>query len=144
MPSIDDFYGSDKTLRESHLPPGRSVPVTIERVTTKSFDDGNKLELKFAGKQRVLICNKTNAGLIAKYLRQPDYTAWVGQQVYLKAAKTEFRGELVPCIRVDIHPPTTVAPVQPAVQSTPGEVRFVPDNPAEAATAATQPEDTAF
>lgn len=133
MPSIDDVYGSDETLRASHLPQGRSVPVTIRQVTPKSFDDGGKLELAFVGKQRVLLCNKTNAGLIARVLGSRDYSTWIGQTIHLRAAETEFRGEMVPCVRVD--PRTPQAPPQPPTAPPAGDAsadtRFVPDDPSD-------------
>lgn len=109
MPTIDDVYGSGDTLKASHLPQGVPVPVTINRVRPKQFDDGGKLELAFVGKQRVLLCNKTNAGLIASYLGSRDYATWSGKVIFLRATTTDFKGEMVPCIRVDTDPPAEAA-----------------------------------
>ena len=109
MPNIDDVYRSAETLRAEHLPPATSVPVTIASAIPKSFDDGGKIELRFAGKTRTLLCNKTNAGLIAKYLGVRDYTQWVGKLIWLKATETDFKGDIVPCVRVDLHPPAEAA-----------------------------------
>ncbi|MEO1497867.1 MAG: hypothetical protein AAFV43_12030 [Planctomycetota bacterium] len=143
MPTIDSVYGSTDALRAEHLPPGASVPVTVQAVTAKTFDDGSKLELRFAGKQRVLLCNKTNASLIAKYLGERDYSQWPGKVVWLKASETEFKGDIVPCIRVDLHPPQTTPSGALGVDPPAAQPAAVPDYRAEAA-ALTPGEDVPF
>ncbi len=61
MASVHDIYRSADTLAAADLPAGVQVPVVIEAVRAVQFDDGNKLELRFRGKRKVLLCNKTNA-----------------------------------------------------------------------------------
>jgi hypothetical protein len=43
----------------------------------KEFDKGNKLVIAFEGKQKVLICNKTNANRIA-YAYGTNTNNWIG------------------------------------------------------------------
>lgn len=120
MPTIDDVYGSSETLRASHLPAGRSIPVVIERATLKHFDDCDKLEIAFRGKDRVLICNQTNASSIAMFVGTRDYTQWPGKTIWLMATKTDFRGRVVDCVRVDETPPARPAShLQGAEQAAP-------------------------
>ncbi|MEO1496206.1 MAG: hypothetical protein AAFV43_03555 [Planctomycetota bacterium] len=133
MPTIGSVYGSTDALRAEHLTPGISVPASIHTVTVKNFDDGSKLELRFVGKQRVLLCNKTNASLIAKYLGERDYSQWPGKVIFLKATETEFKGDLVPCIRVDLHPPAQPASQALATEPPANQSTTVPDYQAEAA-----------
>jgi len=99
MASINDVYGSGATLKADDLPAGVQVPVTIEKITPKDFDDGNKLEIKFAGKEKLLICNKTNAGRIAAEHGE-DYEAWTGKRIFLQRDMCEFNGQSVQCVRV--------------------------------------------
>ena len=103
MASIRDVYRSSDTLAAGDLPAGVQVPVVIEGVRAVKFDDGNKLELRFRGKQKVLLCNKTNAMRIADQ-HGDDYDAWPGKLIYIQRDKTEFKGQLVDCVRVVRQP----------------------------------------
>ena len=98
MANINDVFGSGSSLKASDLQ-GRTVTVTIETVNIKQFDDGNKLILAFAGKDKVLICNKTNANRIAEKLGG-DYERWAGNQISLHSERVEFQGSIVDGIRV--------------------------------------------
>jgi hypothetical protein len=57
--------------------------------------------LKFRGTNKCLILNKTNARAIAKAYG-PDSQNWIGKAVTLFQAQVDFRGDLVPAIRVKI------------------------------------------
>jgi hypothetical protein len=117
MPSIRDVYGSGNTLSAADLPVGVQVPVVIEAVRAVRFDDGNKLEIRFRGKQKVLMANKTNAMRIADQ-HGDDYDTWPGKVIFLQHDKTEFKGQLVDCVRVVREPIVTPAsrfqPLEPA------------------------------
>ena len=117
MASIQDIYGNADTLKAADLPHGVQVPVIIETVRPIAFDDGNKIEIRFRGKKKVLICNKTNAIRIAAQ-HGDDYEAWPAKPVFLQRDQTEFRGSLVDCVRV-CPAAATAAPVpqqQPPVE----------------------------
>jgi len=51
---------------------GRTVPVTISRVEVKEFDDGKKIVIHFDGKDKCLVCNKTNCSIIAENVGSDD------------------------------------------------------------------------
>lgn len=111
MPSIEEVYGSENLLKAADLPEfNRNYSVTIESVAAKSFDDGGKLEIRFVGKQKGFICNKTNARTIADMLGS-DYSRWPGRQIAIFRTYTDFQGKQVECIRVA---PNSSAPPQQA------------------------------
>ncbi len=95
---------------------GRTVPVTISKVEVKEFDDGNKIVVFFAGKDKSLVCNKTNASIIAENLGSDDTDLWTNGKISLCVKKVEFQGKLVPAIRVVLvdKPVAAPAPAQPA------------------------------
>jgi len=98
MPSINDVYGGKKGLKAEDLR-GRSHLLTIDESRLMKFNDGSKIVLHFKGKEKELVCNKTNAQMIAsKY--GDDYEEWAGAEVELYPDKTQFNGELVDCIRI--------------------------------------------
>lgn len=101
MPKLNDIFGGN-FLKADDLQ-GRSVPVTISAVEVKEFDDGNKLILSFEGKDKKLVCNRTNASIIQEVLGSSDTDDWVGQKVTLITKKVEFQGKLVPAIRVKLE-----------------------------------------
>ncbi|MBA4106070.1 MAG: hypothetical protein C0485_09950 [Pirellula sp.] len=132
MPSILEVFGSDETLRADHLPAGVPVPCVIESATPMRFDDGGKLKLTFRGKQRCLMCNKTNGQRIADQIG-PDYSTWPGKLIYLQRSETEFKGSIVPCVRVALAPPAMpaarmAAPEPPAMPTATAPRDFGPDD----------------
>lgn len=82
---------------------GRRVPVTIDSV--KMEEIGPKKEPRavvyFAGKERGLVLNKTNAKKIVDLTGSPETSEWKGYGLTLFAIKTEFQGDVVDAIRVD-------------------------------------------
>lgn len=102
---------------------GRNVRVTISDVEVKEFEDGKKLIVHFEGKDKALVCNKTNAIIIEELTGQSDTDDWAGHTVWLVVRKVEFSGKLVPAIRVALEPPAAPAPAAarpaPAPRPTP-------------------------
>ena len=113
MPSINDVYGATDLLKATDLPYGVPCPVTIESISPKQFDDGNKLEIRFVGKKKCFICNKTNARTIAAIYGE-NFEFWPGKQISIIHTFTDFQGEQVACIRV--VPGTVAVPPQPVQQ----------------------------
>lgn len=113
MPKLNEIFSGDYLKAEDLQ--GRSVPVTISAVSVKEFDDGKKLILSFAGKDKQLVCNKTNASIIQEVLGSSDTDDWVGQKVTLITKKVEFQGKLVPAIRVKLEDGFNSAPKQPEI-----------------------------
>ncbi len=85
------------------LTAGEQVPVVIDAVRAVAFDDGHKLELRFRGKHKVLMANKTNAMRIADQ-HGDDYDTWPGKAIFLQRDQTEFKGQRVECVRVVRRP----------------------------------------
>ena len=85
---------------------GTKTPrVTIESVEVKEFDDGKKLIIHFEGKDKALVCNKTNASIITEITGSDDTDDWGGKQITLCTRKVEMSGKLVPAIRVILPEP---------------------------------------
>lgn len=112
MPKLSEVFSGDY-LKADDLK-GRSVRVTISRVELKEFDDGKKLILHFEGKDKCLVCNKTNASIIQENLGSDDTDDWEGKAVTMVTKKVEFQGKLVPAIRILLEeaapPPKPAAP----------------------------------
>ena len=98
MANIKDVYGGGKGLKADDLK-GRSHLLRISEVRLVKFDDGAKLVLSFDGREKELVCNKTNAQMIASKCGD-DYDRWVGEELEVYPDKTQFNGALVDCIRV--------------------------------------------
>jgi len=103
MASIQDIYANSDALRAADLPEGVQVPVVIESVRPVEFDDGSKLELRFRGKKKVMLSNRTNSYTIASQHGE-DYEKWPGKTIFLQRSETEFRGRIVDCVRVVRNP----------------------------------------
>lgn len=99
---------------------GRDVLVTISDVQMEELGQGQdkdtKLVLSFKGKNKKLVCNKTNAKTIAK-LYGDDTDEWLGKTIILGPREVEFQGEQVWAIRVSLRDPNK--PGQPPVKTAP-------------------------
>ena len=98
MPKLNEVF-SGGFLKAEDLN-GKSPRVTIESVEVKEFDDGKKLIIHFSGKDKALVCNKTNSAIIQEVLGSDDTDDWEGKTIQLCVKKVEFSGKLVPAIRV--------------------------------------------
>lgn len=94
---------SSATLKASDLQ-GHEPTVTIETVEMKKFDNGNKLVISFKGKEKTLVCNKTNANRIA-YAYGTNTDNWIGKQITLYVEPVDFQGSTVEAIRVRAKKP---------------------------------------
>ncbi len=130
--NISDAFPS-KYLKTEDLR-GRDVTVTIESVDLISLpnDQGRKLAIRFAGKDKQWIVNKTNANTIAKLLNSGVMEDWVGKSIILYPTETAYQGEMVDCIRVRRNkaadsfsePPQNLAPAAPPEDYDPDSVPF--------------------
>jgi hypothetical protein len=98
-----DIFPS-KSLKAEDL--GTAEPVVeIERVSTQSFDDGSRKPIiHFKGKEKTLVCNKTNWNAIVELTGESDSDNWTGHKIKLVVARVDFQGKRVPAIRVDAAP----------------------------------------
>ena len=94
---LSNVFGGD-SLKASDLN-GNEPTVTIAGVEMKKFDDSNKLVIRFEGKKKVLVCNKTNANRIA-HAFGTNTDNWIGNEITLFTDMVDFQGRLVEAIRV--------------------------------------------
>ena len=74
------FPNLSNSLKKEDLP--KPAKVIIESIEVVEFDEGPKLRLNFKGKEKHLICNKTNARTIAS-MHGNDTDGWVGKEIVL-------------------------------------------------------------
>lgn len=110
--NINEVFGGS-FLKAEDLK-GIQVRVTISKVEVKEFDDGNKIILHFQGKDKALVCNKTNASIVAENVGDPDTDSWIGSTHILTTKKVEFQGKLVNAIRFVLSEAAPVKPTAPA------------------------------
>lgn len=100
MANINDAFPSNY-LKASDLK-GRAVVVEIDRVEFEPV--GQKKEMKpilyFAGKDKGLVLNKTNAAKIISLLGTEETEEWGGNSIAIYPTETSFQGDMVDCIRV--------------------------------------------
>jgi hypothetical protein len=87
---------------------GKPVALTItevlrDKVQTTNGTKAEKYIIRFRETDKELILNKTNAKAVAKALQEPKAINWPGEKIVLKPAKCEAFGEIVDCIRVEVH-----------------------------------------
>lgn len=115
MANINDVFPS-KYLRAADL--GTSTPiVTIERVAievikSQERGDERKIVVYFAGKEKGLVCNKTNANAISDIVGSEDTDHWTKHRIKLIKTKVDYQGRRVDAIRIE-EVPRTGAPVPP-------------------------------
>ncbi len=80
---------------------GREVPVVIASADIETVGKDRKLCLFFRGKQKGMICNKTNAQRIALAYGE-DTNAWVGQSITLYSEMVDFQGKATWGLRVKV------------------------------------------
>lgn len=109
--NIDQVFGSDSL--KAHDLQGREVTVMVESMRVAKFDDGDKLELRFSGKDKGLLLNKTNTFAIRDHYG-PETDSWIGKQIVLYPTTTMYQGRSYDVIRVKVVPggqPKPAAPV---------------------------------
>lgn len=77
----------------------RDVLVVIATATMEKVGDDHKLVLSFQGKEKTMICNKTNANRIA-YLYGEETDDWTGKEIILTSEFVEFQGKTVKGLRI--------------------------------------------
>lgn len=100
---------------------GRAVTVTIDRVEMEEIGQGRNKETKpviyFRGKEKGLVCNKTNANTIAK-LYGGETDEWAGKGITIRPAEVEYQGEMMIGIRV--------SPMKPGGAAVPAKATAAP------------------
>lgn len=114
MKSNDIFGG--KALKAEDIK-GKEPVVTIDSVEMKEFDDGKKAIVKFVGKDKALICNRTNWNSIVDITGEDDSDNWTGHKIKLVVARVDFQGKRVDAIRIDAPGTGRQAPPPPPVDA---------------------------
>jgi len=89
---------------------GKSVRVTIDRVTLEEIGDDEKPVMHFAGKSKGMVINKTNWGTLVNLTGQEDSDRWGGWSIVVYSTKVAFQGKMVDGLRVDDRPGAAKAP----------------------------------
>jgi hypothetical protein len=91
---------------------GRSVRLMVESVTVEEVKGDTGVERKlichFAGKDKGLILNRTNADMLAVIANSEDTDHWAGAIVVLYPDKTKFGAKIVDCMRIKEYVPADV------------------------------------
>ncbi len=99
---------------------GREPTVVISHAAMEKLGNDQKLILYFQGKDKGMVCNKTNANRIA-YLYGEETDGWAGKEITLCSEFVEFQGKTVKGLRV--KPPARQAahasPAAPPPRSVP-------------------------
>ena len=109
---------------------GKAVRVTIASCDMEDRGDGQKPGLRFAGKDKGMVVNKTNWGILEAATGQPDSDDWAGYSIVIYATKVSYQGKMVDGLRVDDRPGAVKAPAKPARKPAPPADEFtdVDDN----------------
>lgn len=102
-----------KYIKSSDLQ-GRDITLAIARIAVEKMDEGNRPIIYFGGKEKGLVCNKTNANRIAHYYGN-NTDGWIGKQIILGVELLDFQGQTKEGLRIKgIPAPAPLAPTQPA------------------------------
>jgi len=115
--NVNDAFPS-RYIKASDLGDKR-VLVTIDRVEIEEVgrEKDSKPVVYFAGKEKGLVLNKTNAKKITEVSKSAETEEWAGVKVVLYATETEFGGDTVSCVRV--APPPKPAAEKPTAAPKP-------------------------
>lgn len=121
---LNDIYESSSNWLKAADLKGTKPIVTIAAAEVKEnvYDGQRKRQivLTFAGKEKQLGLNFTNASMIAALTGTEDFNEWIGVSIRLYEDKTKTsNGAIVPCIRIFPDLPNTngTAPKHPPVET---------------------------
>lgn len=105
MPDITEIYGSaafgnymkveDLKTKTKY----KIVAATIQKLHTNDGKEIPKLVIALDN-GKLFTLNRTNAERIARNLKTPDYTKWIGGEIELKQAEATFQGKDFDVLRV--------------------------------------------
>lgn len=94
---------------------GREVSVIISNVTMEKLGNDTRMILYFQGKQKGMVCNKTNAFNISMMYGE-DTDGWIGKSVTLFSAWVAYQDKTVQGLRIK-SAATVSSPQQRATQA---------------------------
>lgn len=99
--NANELYPS-KYLKASDVGDHKPV-VTIESLKIEELGQGDKIDrrpiLYFKDKEKGLVLNKTNNNTMIK-LFGAETDAWIGKRIKLIVCEVQFKGEMVPALRI--------------------------------------------
>ncbi len=122
MPDINTLFPSS-FLKASDIPQGQSVGFTIESFSMEEMGDYKSLKpmLTMVGGKKLTV-NKTNAAVLQHNLGSSNTDDWIGHQIHLHQELVQFRGSMVPALRVTQNAQTIQqAPAVEVVQEAPAD-----------------------
>jgi hypothetical protein len=125
--NINDLYPS-KYIKADDIQ-GQQVPVTIQSVVIEEIaDKEHKPVMRFIGKEKGMVLNKTNA-LTCAHVWGDESNAWAGQRATLLAAPVMFQGKQVMGLQLL---PTLAQPQQVSINSPDYAQQAAPGAPQQA------------
>lgn len=123
---VSDIFDS-KYIKSADLN-GRQVKVKIAATEVIQLGDPpqTKINIYFEGKQKSLVCNRTNAMILADTLG-PDTNNWIGAEIVISARRTMYKGQPTMGLHVDVPPSAAPRQVPSGIKSN-GNVR-IPSGP---------------
>lgn len=136
--NLNDAFPS-KYLKASDFPEEGDQEVTIERIALEEIgrDRQTKPVIYFEEFQAGLVCNVTNARVIARVLESQEFDDWIGRKITLYRTETDFQGDIVDAIRIRTKPRKGIPPLVRGSQIKPPQQA----KPAPALPAKMQPPD---
>ena len=122
---LDQAFPS-RYLRPADLG-GRRPVVTVDRVVAERVGGQARRAVRFVGKSKLLLLNRTNWGALAGITGEADDDRWAGARVRLVVTSVAFQGREVPAIRIEAAPaagPTTSQSAPLATLPAASEVPF--------------------
>jgi hypothetical protein len=109
MAKLSDYYGGEsRYLRADDIPVGSEIHLTIARVAIEVIEqqgEGKKPEEKavayFVGRDKGLVLNAVNGSKLAEAFGD-EIEACAGRDLILYRDTTQFRGSVVPCLRIRV------------------------------------------
>ena len=120
---LSQVYGGS-LLKAADLQ-GQPRKVTVSGVSLQDFpDQPTKIVLSFKNTDKELVLNKTNYGMLAASMGS-ESDNWVGRTIELRPEKTQYKGDIVDCIRTypaqaQAAPAAAPQPPAPATQAPAG------------------------
>ncbi len=126
MADIRNMLNASKNLKTADLK-GGAVTVIVESVSVEKVGSDDDVEkrpvMRFQGKDRGLVLNKTRGLKAAEIFGSNDSDTWVGRSITIYTGTTSYGGETVPCmaLRAPGGMPQS-APPPPPVAAQPDEL----------------------
>lgn len=108
--NINEQFPS-KYLKSADLK-GEVAKVKIKDVIVEEIGTDRKMVMYFAGKEKGMVLNKTNAVTIGDAYGE-DTDTWLGQPIELFSMKVEFNGRMVDGLRIRIPSQRKTANIAP-------------------------------